>query len=268
MSNRHMVVPGTKIVLADVDPDYPGKRHDKEKAKQLLDESRAALVRLQALLYAEAKHAVLLVLQAMDTGGKDGTIRHVMSGINPQGCSVTSFKAPAPEELAHDYLWRVHRAIPQRGMIGIFNRSHYEDVLIVRVHKLVPPEVWRARYEQINSFERYLSENGVTILKFYLHISKDEQKKRLEDRLSDPSKRWKFSSLDLQERKLWDEYQQAYEDMLNRTSAKWATWYVIPANHEWYRNYAVASVVSEALEDLGMAYPQPREDLSKVVIPD
>jgi PPK2 family polyphosphate:nucleotide phosphotransferase len=268
MRNQHMVKPDSSISLAGIDPDFCGKPHGKKQAEETLSHDRDELVRLQALLYAEARHAVLIVMQAMDTGGKDGAIRHVMSGVNPQGCSVTAFKAPSPEELAHDYLWRVHRAVHARGMIGILNRSHYEDVLVVRVHNLVPRQVWEARYDQINQFERYLSENGVTLLKFYLHISKQEQGKRLRERLEDPAKRWKFSTADLAERKFWNDYQKAYEDMLNKTSTAWAPWYVIPANHEWYRNMAVAQIVSQTLDGLGMRYPEPAEDLSKVVIPD
>ena len=268
MRAQHLVKPGTEIKLADIDPDFKGKFKSKDEVEEQLALVRDRLVALQGLLYAEAKHALLIVLQAMDSGGKDGTIRHVMSGVNPQGCSVTSFKVPTPEEMAHDYLWRVHRAVPAKGMVGIFNRSHYEDVLVVRVHKMVPHEVWEGRYEQINHFERYLSENGVTIVKFFLHISKHEQKKRLEQRLKDPAKRWKFSSADVAERELWGDYQKAYEDMVNKTSTEWAPWYVIPANHEWYRNLAVAQIITQTLDDLHMHYPEPKEDLSKIVIPD
>lgn len=268
MSNEHMVKPGSKVSLKDFPPDYTGKYRRKEQAEEDLGAGCDELVRLQELLYAEHKHSILIVLQAMDTAGKDGTIRHVMSGVNPQGCSVTAFKAPTPEELDHDYLWRVHKAVPPKGMIGIFNRSYYEDVLIVRVHKLVPEKVWRQRYEQINCFEEYLADNGTTILKFYLHISKEEQKKRLQERLDDPRKRWKFALADLAERKLWPDYMQAYEDMLNRTSTDWAPWYLVPANNKWYRNLVVARTIVQTLRKLDMRYPEPKEDLSGVVIAD
>ncbi|MGQ9554896.1 MAG: polyphosphate kinase 2 family protein [Anaerolineae bacterium] len=268
MSDEHMVRPGSKVSLKDFSPDYTGKYRRKEQAEEDLSAGCDELVRLQELLYAEHKHSILIVLQAMDTAGKDGTIRHVMSGVNPQGCSVTAFKAPTPEELDHDYLWRVHKAVPPKGMIGIFNRSYYEDVLIVRVHKLVPEKVWRQRYEQINRFEEYLADNGTTILKFYLHISKEEQKKRLQERLDDPRKRWKFALGDLAERKLWPDYMQAYEDMLNRTSTDWAPWYLVPANNKWYRNLVVARTIVQTLRKLDMRYPEPKEDLSGVVIAD
>jgi len=202
----------------------------------------------------------------MDTGGKDGTIRHVMSGLNPAGCDVTSFKVPSEEEKAHDFLWRIHQAVPARGMIGIFNRSHYEDVLVVRVHDLVPEDVWKARYRQINQFERHLSENGVTILKFYLHISKAEQAARLKSRIADESKNWKFSPADLEERKLWKKYMEAFEDALNRCSTPWAPWHVVPANKKWARDAMVARAMVKTLESLALRPPKSKVDLSKVVI--
>jgi PPK2 family polyphosphate:nucleotide phosphotransferase len=202
----------------------------------------------------------------MDTGGKDGTIQHVFSGVNPQGVRVASFKVPSPEELSHDYLWRVHKVVPGKGEMVIFNRSHYEDVLVVRVHEIVPPEVWGKRFEQINNFERLLAENGTTILKFYLHIDLDEQKKRLQARLDDPAKLWKFRLGDLEERKRWPAYTQAYEDVLSKTSSAQAPWFIIPANHKWYRDLLIASILVETLEGLNMQYPPAEENLAGVVI--
>jgi PPK2 family polyphosphate:nucleotide phosphotransferase len=202
----------------------------------------------------------------MDAGGKDGTIRHVMSGLNPQGCHVTSFKVPTEEELAHDYLWRVHRAVPAKGEIGIFNRSHYGDVLVVRVHNLVPRRVWSERYEQINGFEKILADNDVTIVKFFLHISKEEQKKRLQERLDDPAKHWKVSEADFEERRFWPDYIKAYEDALSKCSTPWAPWYVIPADHKWFRNLAVADILVSTLEDMDMRFPKSKLDLSRFVL--
>ena len=266
MAHEHMIAPGTVVNLADHDPEFDGGLSKKD-GKRALAKLLEKLPKLQELMYAEDKHTLLLVFQATDTGGKDGTIRAVMGGVNPQGCHVTSFKVPTDEELAHDFLWRINRALPARRMIGIFNRSHYEDVLVVRVHNLVPPEVWEPRYEQINHFERRLTDSGTTILKFFLHISKDEQKARLQERLDDPEKWWKFSLGDLKERERWDEYAEAYEAMLTRTSTDWAPWYVIPANRNWYRNLAVAQVVVDTLRGFDMAFPEPEEDLSDVTIP-
>ncbi len=264
----HVVKPGDKFALKDVDPGAMGEIKSKKDAAKLILADREELVKLQDVMYAEGKHSLLIVLQAMDTGGKDGAIKHVMSGVNPQGCVVTPFKVPTPEELAHDYLWRIHQVVPPRRMIGIFNRSHYEDVLVVRVHSLAPKEIWSKRYDQINAFEKHLTENGVTILKFYLHISKAEQKARLQERLDDPNKRWKFSTGDLKERERWDDYMAAYEDMLNLTSTKWAPWHVIPANRNWYRNLALGRIIVETLRGFDMKYPQPAEKLDGVVIPD
>src|SRR5712692_3855232 len=251
---RCIVKPGSKAHLKDRDPgDTFGVRRNDGAFEIRLERLRE----LQQLLYADKRYALLIVLQALDAGGKDGTIRHVMSGVNPQGCEVTSFKAPTQEELAHDYLWRVHKAVPHRGNIGIFNRSHYEDVLIARVHKLVPKGVWSKRYRQINDFERTLSENGVTILKFFLHISKDEQKKRFEARMTDPARNWKLSLPDFEERKHWDDYAEAYQDALRECSTPWAPWYVIPANHKWFRNYLVAELIVKALDEMKLKYPPP-----------
>jgi PPK2 family polyphosphate:nucleotide phosphotransferase len=229
---------------------------DDEVLDKKMDKLRARLDELQNALYAESKQALLVVLQARDAGGKDGTIRRVFTSVNPQGCTVTAFKAPSPVELAHDYLWRVHAAVPARGMIGIFNRSHYEDVLAVRVHKLVPKKVWKQRYDQINEFERILTENGVTILKFFLHISKEEQRLRLCDRLIDPAKNWKFQAGDLDERKLWDEYTRAYVDVFRKCSTKYAPWYLVPGDRKHARDYLVMETIVSTLEEMDPAYPK------------
>lgn len=260
------VKPDHKIKLADVDPENAGEFTDKNKAKKLLAKNIERMTELQNVLYAEGKHALLIILQAMDAGGKDGTIRSIMSGVNPQGVQVTSFKAPTPEDLAHDFLWRVHKAVPPRGMIGVFNRSHYEDVLIVRVRNLVPKQVWQKRYEHINHFEQLLTDNGVTILKFYLHISKDEQKERLQARLDEPDKRWKFNPTDLDTRDQWDDYLHAFEDVFEKCSPKYAPWYIVPANKKWYRNLVISQTIVETLEGLAMKYPEPATGLDKIVI--
>lgn len=264
---RYRILPGKPVDLKKLDPDdssrFPaGKQEGKEELLKLNKKLEA----LQELLYAEQKHKFLVVLQAMDTGGKDGVIRHVFEGVNPQGVRVASFKSPTAIELAHDYLWRVHQQTPGRGEIVIFNRSHYEDVLVVRVHELVPREVWSKRYDQINAFEKQLAEEGTTILKFFLHIDKDEQKERLEARRDDPEKRWKFNVDDLKERQLWDEYVRAYEEAISRTSTEWAPWYVVPANKKWYRNLVVASVIIDKLAGLKMAFPKADFDPQKVKV--
>jgi PPK2 family polyphosphate:nucleotide phosphotransferase len=261
---KHCIVrPGSKLRLKHRDPDdtYGKKRDDKAHQKTL-----TRLRELQHLLYADKRYSLLIILQALDAGGKDGTIRHVMSGVNPQGCEVVSFKAPSNEERAHDFLWRIHKAVPNVGNIGIFNRSHYEDVLVVRVHELVPKEVWHKRYRQINDFEQMLTENGTTILKFFLHISRDEQKKRFEARIQDSSRNWKLSLPDFEERMHWDDYTAAYEDALHRCSTEWAPWYVIPANKKWFRNYLIAELIVKALDRMRLKYPAPTVDLSKVVL--
>jgi PPK2 family polyphosphate:nucleotide phosphotransferase len=247
--------PGKKFRLADIDPD---DTHGltKQEAEPVFQKHLRDLLELQTVLYAEARRSVLVVLQGIDAGGKDGTIRHVMSGLNPQGVTVTSFKVPEGEEKRHDYLWRVHRAVPEWGDIGIFNRSHYEDVLVVRVHDLVPKAIWAKRYAQINDFERILSENNVKILKFFLLISKDEQAKRFEARLEDPTKNWKFSPADTKERKYWDQYMSAYEDAIRKCSTEEAPWYVIPANHKWFRNLAVAQILRDEMRAMKLAYPK------------
>ena len=240
----------------------PGRKSVTEAA---LTPLREQLSTLQERLWAEHRRSLLVVLQAMDTGGKDGTIRHVFSGVNPLGIRVVSFKAPTPEELEHDFLWRIHRAAPCAGEIGIFNRSHYEDVGIVRVHKLVPEKVWRGRYELINGFEEQLAHGGTVIVKFFLHISKEEQAERLKARLEDPEKRWKFKKGDLVERALWEDYQAAYQKAIRKTSTETAPWYVIPADHKWYRNWAVMTVVVNTLKEMDPQVPEP-EDLGDVEV--
>jgi len=265
--DRYRVKPGSQIDLSQWDPSdkslFPEGKKAGRKALQALTER---LEVLQELLYAEHKHKLLIVLQALDSGGKDGVIRHVFEGVNPQGVRVAGFKVPTPQELAHDYLWRIHEHVPGKGEIVIFNRSHYEDVLAVRVHKLAPPHVWGRRYAHINDFERMLADEGTTILKFYLHIDQDEQRERFQARLDEPHKRWKFRLGDLEERKLWPEYMRAYQDVLSKTSTEWGPWYVVPANRKWYRNLVIATIMVETLEGLNMSYPQPEEDLDNIVI--
>jgi PPK2 family polyphosphate:nucleotide phosphotransferase len=261
---RYRIKPGTKVDLGDFDPDDTSAVDGKEGAKEELEATRERLEALQELLFAEHVHKVLIVLQGMDTSGKDGVIRHVFDGVNPQGVSVASFKEPTPRELDHDYLWRIHRRTPGRGEITIFNRSHYEDVLIVRVHGKISDEDCERRYRQINAFERTLAEEGTTILKFFLHVSRDEQKKRLSARLSDPEKHWKFNYTDVRERAFWDDYTRAYTELLTSTSTADAPWYVIPANKKWYRNVVVSKIIVSALTGLDMKYPKSTIDPDKV----
>ncbi|TVP56423.1 MAG: polyphosphate kinase 2 family protein [Gemmatimonadales bacterium] len=265
--DRYRVKPNSEFRMAEVDPSER-LTHDEGKSlgKEYLEELTLRLRELQELLYAQGKHRLLVVLQAMDSGGKDGVIRHVFRSVNPQGVKVASFKVPSSRERAHDYLWRVHRETPATGEIRIFNRSHYEDVLVVRVHNLVPASVWERRYDHIRDFERMLADEGTTILKFFLHISREEQAERLQSRLDTPRKRWKFSPADLEERKHWDAYQEAFEVALNRTSTERAPWYVIPANSKWYRNLVIARILVETLEGLEMTYPEPEGDLSGIRI--
>jgi PPK2 family polyphosphate:nucleotide phosphotransferase len=265
---RFRVEPGTRMRLAEVDPDESEHYGRKKDVNEELRRHRDRISDLQARLYGEQRRSLLIVLQAMDTGGKDGTIKGVFQGVNPQGCQVWSFKAPSNEEAAHDFLWRYHQKAPSKGMIHIFNRSHYEDVLIVRVKDLVPESVWRPRYEAINQFEYALTSDGVTVLKFFLHISRDEQKRRLESRLADPDKRWKFSSSDLKERAYWDDYQAAFEDAVNECSTSYAPWYVVPANKKWYRNLVVARTIADTLEAMSPRFPAAERGLDKVEIPD
>ena len=263
IDSPYLVRPGKKIKIAELPADSTGDFKDKKSASEPTKDNLKKLAKLQDVLYAQAKHAVLIVLQAMDSGGKDGTIKHVFSGVNPQGCNVTSFKAPTPRELAHDYLWRIHYATPARGMIGIFNRSHYESVLVERVKDLVPPKVWGKRYDHINNFERELADEGTTIIKFFLNISYDEQKRRMERRLADPTKNWKFSPDDLKERKRWDHYMDAYQDALHKCSTEWAPWYVVPADHKWFRNWVVSDTIVRTLETLDLQYPPPLKNADK-----
>jgi PPK2 family polyphosphate:nucleotide phosphotransferase len=266
-TNRYLVAPGSRIDLASWDPDeHPLFPAGKADSKTALRAARAELASLQRLLWAEGEHKLLIVLQAMDSGGKDGTIRHVFRGVNPQGVRVHGFKKPTPEELAHDYLWRVHDHAPAAGEIAIFNRSHYEDVLVVRVHGLVDAERWQRRYRHIREFEKMLADEGTTILKFYLHIDLDEQKERFQDRLKEPESRWKFRKGDLEDRARWDEFMAAYAEALAETSTDYAPWYVVPANRKWYRNLVVSRVLIDALQGLDMSYPEPEEDLDDVVI--
>ena len=265
---RYRVEPGDPVRLAEVDPDESEHYRRKKDVADELKRQRDRISDLQARLYGEQKRSLLIVLQAMDTGGKDGAIKGVFQGVNPQGCQVWSFKAPSNEEAAHDFLWRYHQKTPPQGMIHIFNRSHYEDVLIVRVKDLVPESVWKPRYEAINQFEHALTLAGVTVLKFYLHISKDEQKRRLESRLADPDKRWKFSTNDIKERAYWDDYMAAFEDAINQCTTAHCPWYVIPANKKWYRNLVLARTIADTLEAMNPKFPPAEKGLENVSVPD
>jgi PPK2 family polyphosphate:nucleotide phosphotransferase len=259
---RYLVKPSSKVDLSKFDPaDTSAYKGGKKEGKEDLLKLNEELEVLQEMLYAQHKHKVLIVLQGMDTSGKDGVIRHVFEGVNPQGVRVASFKVPTPIELDHDYLWRVHAQVPGRGEMVIFNRSHYEDVLVVRVHTLVPEKVWSKRYEQIREFEETLAEEGTTILKFFLHISPEEQKERLLARLQDSSKHWKYNPGDLKERQLWSDYTIAYEEALSKTSTDYAPWHIIPADKKWYRNWVIASILVETLKGLKMDYPKPDYDV-------
>lgn len=264
----YRIGPGERITLADINPNASEDYKNKKDVEDELQKHRRRIRKLQERLYAENQRSLLIVLQAMDTGGKDGTIKHVFREVNPQGCQVWSFKVPSLEEASHDFLWRYHHRAPQRGMITIFNRAHYEDVLVVRVHKLVSEDVWRQRYHIINEFEQMLTLSNVTIIKFFLHISKDEQKRRLESRLKNPDKHWKFSENDVKERLLWDEYQTAFEDAISNCSTAYAPWYVVPANKKWYRNLVIARTIADTLEAMNPQYPNGKKDLKHIVIPD
>jgi len=263
LAKQLIVAPDSKIKLSDINP---AGTHGVAKAAGAaqLQKNLERLSVMQYQLYAEARRSLLVVLQGIDAGGKDGTIRHVMSGLNPQGVDVTSFKVPEGAEKRHDYLWRIHLAVPEWGKIGIFNRSHYEDVLVVRVHNLVPKPVWRKRFDQINDFERMLADSGVRIVKFLLYISKEEQARRFRLRLEDKSKNWKFSPADLREREYWDQYMEAYDDVLRKCSTDCAPWYVIPANRKWFRNLAVSQILVETLDDMDLKFPKPANDLSGI----
>jgi PPK2 family polyphosphate:nucleotide phosphotransferase len=262
----YLVQPGKKLKLADWSPEDTGQFKDKDDALKEEAENLKNLADLQNVLYAESKRSVLVVLQAIDAGGKDGTIRHVFSGVNPQGCNVTSFKVPTDLEKSHDFLWRIHAQVPHKGMIGIFNRSHYESVLVERVKKITPKAVWSRRYEHINAFEKMLCDEGVTILKFFLHISKDEQKHRMLARVDQQSKNWKFNPDDLADRALWDNYMDAYQDMMRKCSTAHAPWYIVPANRKWFRNWLVGDVLVRTLKAMDLKYPSPPEGLEKIKI--
>lgn len=265
---RYRVEPGAVIKLSGFDPEECEHYKKKEDVAEALEVQRKRISDLQTRLYAERRQALLIVLQAMDTGGKDGTIRGVFQGVNPQGCEVASFKAPSAEEIEHDFLWRYHRRTPVRGMITIFNRSHYEDVLIVRVKNIVMKDVWQRRYDTINEFEHVLTLNNTTVLKFFLYISRDEQKRRLESRLADPNKHWKFSTNDIKERAFWDQYMLAFEDSINNCSTDYASWYVVPSNKKWYRNLVIARTIADTLEAMNPRFPSPEPGLENIRIPD
>lgn len=279
MLKELLAKPGKKHLVSDFDSSFTGDS-SKQDAKEQLAKDVEKLSELQSMLYAQDRYSILIIFQAMDAAGKDGTIKHVMSGINPQGCQVYSFKQPSAEELDHDYLWRINRSLPERGRIGIFNRSQYEDVLIARVYpeiilsnklpgietvKDIDPDFWKRRYRQINDFERYLTENGTVVLKFFLNVSKAEQKKRFMERLDDPAKNWKFSSADIKERQFWDEYMKAYADVLTETSTEVAPWYVIPADNKWFMRYAVGRIICDRMQQLDLHYPKlSKEGLEKL----
>lgn len=267
MIKKYRVPHDKKIsLLKDYDPDDTHGYKDSDDVRENFKEYNLRMIELQELMWAEHKRSLLIILQAMDAGGKDGTIKHVMRGLNPQSCVVHSFKAPSDEERSHDFLWRIHKAVPPRGCVGIFNRSHYEDVLVTRVHKMITDKEAKRRFNQINEFEELLTENGVAIVKLFLFISKDEQKKRLQERLDDKEKHWKFSPNDLKERPMWEDYMQAFEDVFNHCSTEDAPWYVVPSNKKWFRNLAVAKILVETMEGLDLKVPKAPADYSKIVI--
>lgn len=263
-TKQFIVKPGSRVRLEDFDPGFSNKHEDKKSALKIVAKRQQQMDALQYQLYAEGKRSLLIVLQGPDAGGKDGVIRHVIASMNPQGCRVVGFKQPSAEENSHDFLWRIERQTPKKGEIVVFNRSHYEDVLIVRVHDLVPEEVWSGRYSQINDFERHLVANGTHILKFFLHISKEEQLERFKDRLDDPTRHWKISEGDYSERKYWDAYQTAYEDALSRCSTADAPWFVIPSDHKWFRNLAISQIIADTMENLGIQMPEPTVDIDDI----
>ncbi|RPI69868.1 MAG: polyphosphate kinase 2 family protein [Ignavibacteriales bacterium] len=270
LSEKFIAIPGKVLNFSEISTADTLDFKSKSDTKPLLKENIKKLFELQSKLYAHNKYSVLIIFQAMDAAGKDSTIKHVMSGLNPQGTQVFSFKQPSQDELDHDYLWRIHKAIPERGRIGIFNRSHYEDVLIVRVHnliknhnlpeKLITKDIWQKRFEQIKNFEKHLYENGTVILKFFLNVSKEEQKKRFIERIEKESKNWKFSAGDIEERKFWNEYRKCYEEAISATSLENAPWFIIPADNKWFMQYAVSQIIVEHLEKLGIAYPRLSQD--------
>lgn len=274
LAEPYRVSDGDKFRLKDFDPSDTGKLRSKENATELLEDGVELLSRMQEKLYAQDRWALLIVMQAMDAAGKDGAIKHVMSGINPQGCDVHSFKAPSPEELDHDYLWRAHKAVPERGKIGIFNRSYYEEVLVVRVHEqilanqklpesLVTKDIWQERFEDIRRFERYLTRNGVVMVKFFLNLSRKEQKKRFLERLDDSKKNWKFSMADVKERGFWKDYQAAYEDLIRNTATKYSPWHVVPADNKWYTRLIVASAIIDTLDRLNLHFPDADQEVKR-----
>ena len=263
-ANKFRVEPSSKVKLDEIDANSKGEEKDKESAQVTITKYVQRLPELQYLMYAENKRSLLIILQGMDGAGKDGTINHVMSVMNPQGCRVFAFKTPSAREQAHDYLWRVHAAAPRKGEVAIFNRSHYEDVLVVRVHNLVPKEVWSKRYDGINAFEKQLADNGTHILKFYLHIDKEEQLARFKQRLDDPSRHWKISESDYSEREFWNDYQEAFEDAISKCSTTHAPWYIIPANRKWFRNLAVSQILVDKLESLDMKFPEPKVNIDEI----
>lgn len=262
---QFIVKPGCRVKLGEIDPNYRGTYESSDAALSAVRPLVNKLDQLQYLMFAEKKHSLLIVLQGLDACGKDGVIRHILSGMNPAGCRVVGFKRPKPEELDHDFLWRVHPHLPAKGEVSVFNRSHYEDVLVVRVHHMTQVNLWSKRYELINDFERLLMvENDTIIIKFFLYISKAEQLARFKQRLDDPARRWKISEADYQERAYWDQYTEAFEDMLYKTSTRYAPWFVVPANHKWFRDLAVSQIVSSTLEDLDMKLPAPTVDIAEI----
>jgi PPK2 family polyphosphate:nucleotide phosphotransferase len=268
MSNyqkKLIVKPGSRIRLKHFDPGYHGKHESHKPALKEIQENLEKMDQLQFRMYAENKHSLLIVLQGLDAAGKDGVVRHVLTGMNPEGCVSTNFKQPTKEELAHDFLWRVHPHVPGRGSVAIFNRSHYEDVLVVRVHHLAPKKVWSKRYDQINDFERLITlENNTTILKFFLHISKGEQLARFKKRLDDPARQWKISDSDYKERDYWGDYVEAFEDVLNKTSTEHAPWFIIPSNHKWFRDLAISQIIVRQMEEMDMQLPKPTVNLAEI----
>ncbi len=261
---KFRIAPGDGVRLKDLDPQLTDKHESKKSARAKVKKLEGQLDDLQFRLYAEQKRSLLICLQAPDAGGKDGVVRHVIGSMNPQGCRVVSFKQPSSEEMAHDFLWRIEHQTPRRGEVVIFNRSHYEDVLVVRVRKLVPEKVWSERYEQINDFEQRLAASGTHVLKFFLHISKEEQLQRFKDRLDDPGRRWKISESDYSERAYWDDYEAAYEDVLTKCSTEGAPWFVIPSDHKWFRNLAISQIIVETIEKLGIKLPEPTVKIADI----
>jgi len=268
MSNylkKLIVKPDSKIRLKHFDPGYHGKHESRESAQPEIQKHIQKMQELQYLMYAENKHSLLIVLQGLDAAGKDGVVRHVLTGMNPSGCVAVNFKQPTAEDLDHDFLWRVHPHVPGKGSVAIFNRSHYEDVLVARVHNLVPEKVWSKRYDQINDFEQLIAtENNTTILKFFLHISKNEQLARFKKRLDDPARQWKISESDYKEREYWDDYIEAFEDVLTKTSTEHAAWFIIPSNHKWFRNLSISQIIARTMEEMDMQFPKPTVNLAEI----